>query len=341
MMAHTIWLGALVAPILAVAAAAEQPSAVSGGEVAADFSMARCVNMGNSLETPRLSNWNGRSYTQADYERIAAAGFDTVRIPMRWSAYTGPNPDHRIHPDFLALADQQIAWAQAAGLNIIINVHHFDPIMEEPEAHLDRFGTIWEQLVEHYADLPDNVWFEVLNEPHSQLKGDLMRRAQANALNIIRAADPDRIVILGGEDWSGIGSLDTNLETDDPNVVYTFHYYDPFSFTHQQAQWLGDDMPKGTRGWGSDEDRDELAAAVKIATKFRSRVGRPVFLGEFGAHSPIDNAERVEWAGAVRTAMEEAQIPWCLWSYGNTFALYSDEAGWDDSMLGALVPPRP
>lgn len=314
-----------------------QPAEVSTEQVAPAFTMKRCVNMGNALETPSHSNWGGRYYTKDDYERIAAAGFDTVRIPVRWNAYTGPGPDYRLHPDFVEMVEQQLEWAHDAGLNIILNIHHFDELMENPEEQLPRFRVIWNQLAARYANLPDSVWFEVLNEPHKELKGAIMRQAQAQALAIIRQYDADRVVILGGEEWSGIRSLGSNLATEDPNVVYTFHYYDPFDFTHQQATWLGENMPKGKRGWGSESDHAELANAVEIATAFREAIKRPVFLGEFGANAPIDNAERVEWAGAVRTAMERADIPWCLWAYSNTFALYTDENGWDEDMLTALV----
>ena len=51
---------------------------------AASFEMKRCVNMGNALEAPSGAPW-GRLYSQEDSARIAAAGFDTVRIPVRWS----------------------------------------------------------------------------------------------------------------------------------------------------------------------------------------------------------------------------------------------------------------
>lgn len=304
------------------------------------FAAKRCVNMGNALETPKGYDWGGRGYNGADYQRIAEAGFDTVRIPVRWSDFTGPAPDFRIHPDFAALVDQQIAWASDAGLNVVLNVHHFEEIMDDPASQMARYRAIWTELATRYAGLPENVWFEVLNEPHKELKGPQMRQAQAQALAIIRKLHPDRIVILGGEEWSGIRTLGTNLSTDDPNVVYTFHYYDPFDFTHQQASWLGDDMPKGKRGWGSKQDRAELAQAVQTAKAFREATGRAVFLGEFGAHSPIDNADRVRWAGSVATAMGDADIAWCLWSYGNTFALYSDENGWDEAMLNAIIPPE-
>lgn len=317
---------------LALPAGAQQPDP----PIAADFEMTRCVNMGNALEAPNGATW-GRLYGSEDYQRIAEAGFDTVRIPVRWSDYTGPAPDYRIHPDFADLVDQNLSWALESGLNVVLNIHHFEEIMDEPEPQMARFRAIWSQIALRYSQLPKSVWFEVLNEPHTNLKGTEMRALQRQAIELIRQDNPTRIVILGGEEWSGIRTLGTNLASDDPNVIYTFHYYDPFSFTHQQATWLGDDMPKGRRGWGSREDRNELASAVETARAFREATGKPLFLGEFGANAPIDNAERVKWAGAVRTAMEEAEIPWCLWSYGNTFALYTDEGGWDKDMLEALT----
>jgi len=123
----------------------------------------------------------------------------------------------------------------------------------------------------------------------------------------------------------------------DDNIVYTFHYYDPFDFTHQKAKWLKEDMPKGTRGWGNSADKAELKRAVKKATSFRDFVKRPIFLGEFGAYDEIKNKHRVKWVNAVRDGMEADQIPWCLWSFSNTFSLYDPkQKKWDEDMMAAL-----
>ena len=333
-MKTTLALTTLAAALCALPIGATEEAKTD--EVAPDFQMKRCVNMGNALEAPKGNPW-GRLYEKADYKRIKEAGFDTVRIPMRWSDYTGPAPDYQIDPAFAETADANIKWALVHGLKVIINIHHFNELMDDPGANTARFIALWEQIAARYADKPGSVWFEVLNEPYKNLKGAPMRALQRQAIEIIRQENPTRIVMLGGEEWSGIRTLGTNLSSDDPNVIYTFHYYDPFSFTHQQATWLGDDMPKGKRGWGSKADRAELAQAVTIASDFRAATGKPIFLGEFGANAPIDNKQRVKWAGAVKTAMEAADIPWCLWSYDNTFALYSRETGWDKDMLKALT----
>ncbi|MEL7446340.1 MAG: hypothetical protein AAGK02_11090, partial [Pseudomonadota bacterium] len=88
----TTLTAALALGLTSTSAPAQDPA-----PVAADFKMKRCVNMGNALEAPNGAPW-GRNYAKEDYERIKVAGFDTVRIPVRWSDYTGPAPSYRIHP---------------------------------------------------------------------------------------------------------------------------------------------------------------------------------------------------------------------------------------------------
>lgn len=302
------------------------------------FDMQRCVNMGNSFDSPRGEPW-GAPIDPDHFDIIKQKGFDTVRIPVRWSDYTKGAPDYKIETDFLAEVTNIVDRALDLNLNVILNVHHFEEIMDDPDTHTDKLYAIWEQLAPHFRDKSDSLWFEVINEPFNELKGDKLLMLQAKTVRNIRKSNPNRIIILGGEDWSNIRTLDTNIMPPDANIVYTFHYYDPFSFTHQKAPWLGDDMPKKKRNWGIDEDYAELAKSVEIATEFKQVIQRPLFIGEFGAYEGIKNSQRVKYVNDVRAAMEGAQIPWCLWSFSNTFSLYDTEKGeWDNDMLNALIP---
>ncbi len=328
-MIKTFLIAAAIASMIGTATAQDSQN------IAPAFDMQRCVNMGNSLEAPRSGEW-GAPIELPDFRKIKAAGFDTVRIPVRWSEYTGSTPNYEIDADFMANVQTTVSAALDADLNVILNIHHFEEIMQQPRAEMKHLLAMWRQIGVAFADAPDSLWFEALNEPHTELKGTLMQAAQTAAILGIRETNPDRIIIIGGEDWSGINSLVTNIAPTDNNIVYTFHYYDPFDFTHQEASWLGDAMPKGTRGWGSRQDKDELASAVSVATSFKEAVGHPVFLGEFGVYDAVKASERVEWTAATREAYEEAGIPWCVWAFTNTFPIYSRESGWDPEMLSAL-----
>ncbi len=300
------------------------------------YTIKRCVNFGNALDAPNEGDW-GWTIAETDFDVARDAGFDTVRLPVRWSAHTGDAPEFTLDPEFAARVNDVISQALARDLTVIINVHHFDEIMESPREHLPKLLAIWAQLSERYKDLPQTVIFEPLNEPQKNLKGDMMREALVRAYKVIRRTNPNRLVMFGGEEWSSVRSLPTVPAIDDPNIIYTFHYYDPFPFTHQNAEWLGADMPKGARGWGDRADRDELARNVKFAKKVQEVSGTPVFLGEFGAIENAAPRDRLRYLSAVRTAYERAGIAWCLWNYKATFSLWdNDEENRDADQVEAL-----
>ena len=291
----------------------------------ADFDMHRCVNLGNTLDSPKGEPW-GRPIDVADFPKIRSMGVDTVRIPVRWSDYAGPGPDYAIDPAFMAEVDGIVAAALAADLNVILDVHHFDAIMQAPEEGVPELVAMWRQIGAHFAGAPDRLWFEVLNEPKGALAGEAMRDMQRAGVAAIRETNPDRIVILGGEDASGVELLDTNIPPPDANIVYTFHFYDPEPFTHQFAPWASAAY-RHKRGWGSRADRAEVRAMAGMAADYREKTGRPVFLGEFGVYQGVDMKLRAKWTRAVRKQAEAADLPWCVWSYSNSFALYDAWTG--------------
>ncbi len=300
------------------------------------YAVQACVNMGNALDAPEEGAW-GWSIETAHFQAIAAAGFDTVRIPIRWSAHTGEAPAFSIDPDFLARVDTVIREARDAGLNVIINVHHFMELMADPQAHRARLMAIWGQLAHYYRHLPKDVYFEILNEPHDQLQGAAMRDILREAVGIVRTLHPDRAIILGGDQYSKIATLDSLPDLDDPRIVPTFHYYDPFEFTHQDAPWLGEGGPRGPVSWGSRDDRTALTRNAKTAGKYRLDEDVPLLMGEFGVYNGVSKAERVAWTRDVRREFEAWGIGWCAWSFTTTFPLWDYETKtWLPGMLDAL-----
>ena len=330
---HKISMAFLLA--LSFALSGFAPAKANIGGTHPDFDMQRCVNMGNSFEAPSDLSW-GKPLDVADFLKIKNAGFDTVRIPVRWSDYTGPAPDFTINSAFMARVDLAVTEALSQDLNVILNIHHFEEIMDRPTTEFKRLVAMWRQISTHFAPRSKNLWFETLNEPHGKLEGKLMQAAQTASVLAIRETNPERLIILGGKDWSNVRSLSSNIVAPDDNIIYTYHYYDPFDFTHQKATWLGKDMPKGTRRW-KKSDLAQLERDTESVIEFRMATGHPVFVGEFGAYEKIDNKDRVAYVNNVRQSLEANNIPWCLWSFSNTFALYNAQTDvWDDDMMLAL-----
>ena len=288
-----------------------------------------CINIGNHLEPERESGWGGKRIDAADFARIRAAGFDTVRLPVRWMNKSDPQPPHALDPAWLARVAEVVDQALAADLNVILNSHHFDAVHEDPPAGAPWLAAVWRQIAAHFADRPAaRLWFEIENEPHDKLDNGNLVATLAPALAAIRATNPDRPVVIGGGNWSGVDSLATLELPDDRNVHPTFHYYEPFDFTHQGASWAGPVPKAGTRDYGTRADAERLAADVAKVRAYIARTGLTPFMGETGAYDGGTSlAERIEYHSTVREAFAPTGIGICAWAYTNTFPFWDQKAG--------------
>lgn len=299
----------------------------------------RCMNISGALEAEYEGQW-GYTVEFRHIDAIADAGFDTIRLPVRWSAHLGPGD--RIDPAVLARVDTIIDHALSRGLSVILDVHHFEAFMQDPQGRLPQLAAIWRQLAERYADYPDRLVFELLNEPTAQVPASQVNTTNEHLLAVIRSVSADRWVILSSARWNNIeGLVQTEVPADDPRVMTTVHYYSPFDFTHQGAPWAN--RPRTGLEWGGPADEAELARDFDIVARYAQAQNVPVLLGEFGVYYEVPEHLRARWAGAVREAAEARGLAWCYWGFGTTLRAYDRRAGaWIPEMREALVgAPRP
>ncbi len=329
----------LCALSFAACGAMAHPNEGGHGSTVAALPVGTCMNMGNMLEPAQEGSWGGAPIVAADFARIGAAGFDTVRIPVRWHNKTSQEAPWTVDEAWMDRVQTVVDQALAADLNVILNSHHFDPIHEDPLAVAQWHGAVWKQIAERFAGYPeDTLWFELENEPHGQFDHSNLLATLTPALEAVRATHPTRAVIVGGENWSGIDSLATLPLPDDPNVHPTFHYYDPFVFTHQGAGWVGPDIPPPGRTFPTKEDRAQLAEDVEKVRAYVARTGKTPFMGETGAYDRhISTADRAAYHRTVREAFAPTGIGMCVWAYANTFPFWDRDSGeWLPGMRASL-----
>lgn len=300
------------------------------------FPMRRGINLGNALEAPNEGDW-GYRIEPAHLDAIAEAGFDGVRLPVRW--HTERTPPYIIDPAFLDRVDEVTAAALERGLKVQLDVHHFDALIAAPEAERDRFLSLWRQIAEFYSGAPDILLFEVLNEPNGERwRGPLLAELQAQALGIIRETNPTRLVVLGPGDWNTVDALAAWTPPADPHTAVSVHYYEPHDFTHQNAEWLGADAPRYDRVWGETADLQQIARHARRATDWATAHGLPLQLGEFGVNLEAPLAQRAAWTRAVRMTFEDLGVGWCAWDFAGAFPVWDRSTGrWIPEMLDALI----
>jgi endoglucanase len=305
------------------------------------FPVNRCINVGGALEAPNEGDWFNYKIRQRDMQTIAQAGFDTVRIPIKWSAHAQTRAPYTIDQAFFQRIDQVMTWALQSNLNVIINVHHYDELYDDPDRHEPRFDALWAQIAARYRTAPPKVMFELINEPRGAFSGERVNVAQARALSIIRQTNPTRTAILTGDNWGNISGIDNLRMPNDPYIVGTVHYYSPYEFSHQGATWMPNPPPSG-RNWPRIGERETLDRDMAKLAAFRNRIGAPVLLGEYGTVDNIPMAQRAEWTADMRRAFQSINMPDCFFNYSAGFNAYDlATEQWKRPLLNALgLRPR-
>lgn len=298
------------------------------------------VNLGNALEAPREGEW-GVTLHEDYFAVIAQAGFNTVRVPIRWSAHAGKDAPYTIEPTFLQRVDWVVSQAKLHHLNVILDFHNYDALMKDSIGNKERFLGIWKQVAEHYQSEPATVLFELMNEPNDKLDALTWNDLIARAVAIIRPTNPTRWIVAGPVGWNGIRDLPKlELPENDHYLVATIHYYDPMKFTHQGAEWINGSTPwLGTTWQGNDAEKQAINQAFDQVSAWGKEHRRPMFLGEFGSYCKGDMDSRQRWTQAVARSAEAHGVAWTYWEFCAGFGVYDPVLKqWRAPLLQALLP---
>ena len=348
--------------------------AVAAWSAEAPFS--RGVNLTNWLQASSAQNVHFAKFGRTDFEQIQQLGCDVVRLPINLHAMTSGPPDYRIDPLLYSFLDQIADWADELGIHLILDNHSFDPAVSTSPDIGDVLVPVWTQLAAHFAAHSAQLYYEILNEPHG-ISDATWNAIQQEVIDAIRQVDQRHAIVVGPANWNSFRNLNRMPVFAGDNLVYTFHFYEPFVFTHQGASWTSPSLvplrgvpfpyerarmpalPSSLQGtwvgtalgnYSQEGTITQMRILIDEASAFQKDRGVPLFCGEFGVYSPnSDNSDRVLWYEVVRQHLEERGIAWTIWDYRGGFGLFergSDELFEFDlnvpllEALGLNVPPQ-
>ncbi|NMB71527.1 MAG: glycoside hydrolase family 5 protein, partial [Bacteroidales bacterium] len=220
------------------------------------------------------------------------------------------------------------------------DMHEYNAMAEDPVAKKEMFLSVWRQLAPRYKDQPDNLIFEVLNEPNRKLTPELWNSFLLDAIKIIRSTNPNRTLIIGPGNWNGIETLRTlELPENDRNIIVTVHFYHPGRFTHQGAPWSKENANlSGIKWTGSREEKEDIETRMQVAADWSKVHDRPIFLGEFGAYEKADMDSRALYTAYVARTAERLGFSWAYWQFDSDFVVYDiNNDKWVTPLLNALT----
>jgi endoglucanase len=330
----------------------------------------RGANLGDYLEANR--RWRQIEVSADEFAQMKQEGFDHVRVPIGWHQYAGPGPEFALEPEIFARVDFVVTNALQNKLAVMINIHHFSALDQNPTNATDEFLKIWRQIAGHYEKFPPELVFELDNEPHDKATTALMNPIYAQAIAEIRQTNPQRTIVVEPGGWGGIGELKNLMLPPDDNVIVSVHCYDPFYFTHQGATWTSGQTPvvgfifpgppaqplvpdsklqlkKYQLDWiekyntlPADKNPSSPLAFTgkfKYLQAWSDYYGRPIHLGEFGAYTKADEQSRANFYSTFRRAAEKEKIGWCIWDWSAGFRYWDKKnhapmAGMRDALFG-------
>jgi endoglucanase len=324
---------------------------------AAEPPFSRGVNFSTWFEasSPRAIPFT--RYTEQEFKNVKDMGVDVIRLPINLHSMTGGAPGYILDSLFLQFLDQAVDWAEQYQIYLILDNHSFDPVAPTA-ADIDKILIpVWTQLANRYKDRSEYVLYEILNEPHG-ISAQKWAEIQGNVVAAIRAVDPVHSIIVGGVDYNSIDKMFDVPSYNYANIIYTFHFYDPYLFTHQGETWGSPPNLRTLKGmpfpadahalpqisaelmgtWVADSIRysyrndatvNALARQLDKAARFSQERGNvPLLCGEFGVFIPNSlPPDRLRWYQIVTILLDNRKIARTSWDYYGGFGIFKTGNG--------------
>ena len=315
-----------------------------------------------------LSSWFSNSPRQPliehDFVQLADAGFDHIRLTVN-PEYIGyqsaanvtlPSPDPaRAEWDQV---DAAVAIAERNDLTVMFNIHPEESYKNRLAAHdwvREEYVTLCRFAAKRYQGLPrDKFVFELLNEPRFYHNPRVYQVFIERLITAVRIHMPEHLLLAGGPFTNSIAILTDMAPFNDPNMIYVFHFYDPFMFTHQGIGFGTSgtqlaachnipypvsevDINRNYASNASDQfeadwelhqyvaegwDASRLRSTIQPVADWAASHGKRVVCTEFGANrANTDPLSRYRWIADVRQTCEVFEFGWTIWEYADIFGI--------------------
>jgi endoglucanase len=292
--------------------------------------------------------------TEDDLKWMVDWGFNFIRLPMAYPRYVEfdrsqhitPAEVYKLNNAELDRIDSFVRNAHKHGLHVSLNLHRapgycinagfYEPydLWKSKDAQ-QAFAFHWGMWAKRFKDVPaSKLSFDLLNEPcvrsdmndqHSKgspIPGELYRAVAAQAVEAIRAASPDRLIIADG---NNVGNTVTP-ELKDLHVAQSCRGYFPGLISHYRAPWANKDPEKcPTPVWPGTMNGEQFGRA-RLESYYKpwielAKSGIGVHCGECGCWNKTPHSVFLAWFGDVLDVLTSNAIGYALWNFRGDFGI--------------------
>jgi endoglucanase len=315
------------------------------------FKRAASLNNGINIswleQTWKANAITSHHITSADFKLLKTLGFKSVRLPVAFEHYAAAGiPANAV----LKRVDEIWNLCNKYDLRLVIDYHYGKLNNTNYIAQTQVIIKLWSLVTRRYKNVSaDKLFFDVYNEP-PPIDPKIWKDAAYNIVTAIRKIDKKRTLLVGASNYNSIYELSRMVRLPDENIIYTFHFYEPFLFTHQGAAWVGNQVattgvpfpysvdkfpnlnPKAKNTWGeinynqykNDGNEQSVNDKLKIVKNWATTYYVPVLCSEYGVYNQYADADsRCRYIKAVRTSLKQLNMPGMLWDYDSNFSVFT------------------
>ena len=313
----------------------------------------RAKGLDNGISVSALEQtWNPNALNQpvlsdSDYRLLKQLGFKSIRLPVAFRFFE----DQNIAIDTIAKQIDKV-WQQCRryGFKLVIDYHYGKLEDENYLTETPRIILVWSYLAQKYQHRYEKeLFFDIYNEP-PHMNPQVWKDAAYNITNAIRTIDKERTLLIGASNFNSIYELSRFVRLSDENIIYSFHFYEPFFFTHQGAAWVGNQVattgvpfpyteekfptlnPAAKNTWGEtnyyqyrkDGNVQSVKDKLMIVKQWANKYMVPIICTEYGVYNKYaDINSRCSYLKAIRQTLKQFHIPGMLWDYNTNFSIFN------------------
>lgn len=304
-----------------------------------------------------------------------AAGYDHIRVPVDFKFLE--NSDGVVNEACYLLLDQTLSWCQKYELDVVLFLHRVSSFLfvrddnkvitrPEPDTNPDdrpitiassnkgseppfianiikrqNYLKILKTVVERYRDC-EFVAYELIKGSFDNMYSDMWNELIHESVKLVRSLAPERTIIYGGCSWTDPNTISFLDDPKDENIIFSFRYFEPYLFTHQQCNFINGIKPTDVVSYHSTMDFfksrsgklgkfgalvgrstvDKMGyefheANLRNVINYSSNLGVRLYCCEFGVINKASKNEIDDWFFDVVKLWEENNIGCCFWNYSD------------------------
>ncbi len=331
-----------------------------------DFVLGKGISLAHWLsQSSQRGAERGKFIQEENIRQIASMGFEHVRLPIDEEQMWDENGIR--HNDAFRLMTSCMDWCIKYNLRAIVDLHilrshHFNaqekPLWTDPKEQ-QKFCNLWLDLSSVLKDYPVSmVAYELMNEAVADDPDD-WNKLITRCFALLREKEPERLIVIGSNRWQSASTFDVLKVPDDPNIILSFHFYEPFLLTHYHASWtslksysgpvhypgialtqaefeaLPADQKNEVQHFVNRQfDKNTMLDMMRLPIEKAKKLKLRLYCGEYGIVSDAPQADRLRWYADMTQIFREQEIGSANGNYNSDqFGLINNDGSKNEDLI--------